>query len=70
MDVGIVESLEMGPNTKEFDWKSFFNLELLTSQKFQWYEVQLQSLVNCYLFSNVLNNNMYVLCISISFLDA
>jgi hypothetical protein len=70
MDVGIAENLEMGPDTKEFYWKSFFNLELLTSQKFQWYEVHLQSLVNCYFFSIVLNNDMYVLCISISLLDA
>lgn len=33
-----------GPNTKEPDWKSSFNPELLTSQKRQWYELHLQAL--------------------------
>lgn len=33
-----------GPNTKESNWKSSFNPELLTSQKRQWYELHLQAL--------------------------
>lgn len=33
-----------GPNTKESNWKTSFNPELLTSQKRQWYELHLQAL--------------------------
>ena len=40
--------------------KSSFNLELLTSQKRQSYELHLHDLVSCSFLNNAIDNNVYL----------